>query len=233
MIRGPLDYARKTPQGLPEASGVQNGPTSLNGLGNPVRKRLVKAPQSRALQVSLSATTAALPWSGWDPEIRPRPDRRRSVGQCTWRFPARRMAASPSSDARSRASVARARAPISRAPDGADRFLDRDFGVMGARASSLRCRPARACYARIGAAVQVNVSAMKRRVIFACTGVHPIWLPDSTRVVFSTERDLASLPGSSKHKVWVAHLALYDYATGTVRLLTSGVSNNEEPTLCR
>jgi len=67
----------------------------------------------------------------------------------------------------------------------------------------------------------------------AFSGNNPIWLPDSTRVVFSTERDLAPLPGSSKHKVWVAHLALYDYAAGAVRLLTSGVSNNEEPTLCR
>lgn len=67
----------------------------------------------------------------------------------------------------------------------------------------------------------------------AFSGNNPIWLPGSTRVVFSTERDLAPLPGSSKHKVWVAHLALYDYAMGAVQLLTSGVSNNEEPTLCR
>jgi len=67
----------------------------------------------------------------------------------------------------------------------------------------------------------------------AFSGNNPIWLPDSTRVVFSTERDLALLPGSFKHKVWVAHLALYDHATGAVRLLTSGVSNNEEPALCR
>ena len=64
-------------------------------------------------------------------------------------------------------------------------------------------------------------------------GNDPIWLPDSTRIVFSTERDLALLPGSSKHKAWVAHLALYDYAARAVRLLTSGVSNNQEPTLCR
>jgi hypothetical protein len=67
----------------------------------------------------------------------------------------------------------------------------------------------------------------------AFSGNDPIWLSDSTHVVFSTERDLAPLPGSSKHKVWVAHLALYDYTTGAVRLLTSGVSNNEEPALCR
>ena len=67
----------------------------------------------------------------------------------------------------------------------------------------------------------------------AFSGNHPVWLPDSTRVVFSTERDLVPLPGSPKQKVWVAHLALYDYATGAARLLTSGVSNNEQPTLCR
>jgi hypothetical protein len=67
----------------------------------------------------------------------------------------------------------------------------------------------------------------------AFSGNNPIWLPDSTRVVFSRERDLGPLPGSSTHKVWVAHLALYDYTAGTVRLLTSDASNNEEPTLCR
>jgi hypothetical protein len=66
----------------------------------------------------------------------------------------------------------------------------------------------------------------------AFTGENPVWLPDGSNIVFTTPRELALLPGSWKHQVWTAHLAVYNLAARHQTLLTSGVTNNVDPTLC-
>ena len=64
----------------------------------------------------------------------------------------------------------------------------------------------------------------------AFTGNDAVWLTGTT-IASSTPRDLAPLAGSSK-QVWTAQLAVYDLTTQRRILLTSGVSNNVQPTLC-
>jgi hypothetical protein len=79
---------------------------------------------------------------------------------------------------------------------------------------------------------------MTRRVISGCAGLLLIAsLADAQQVVFS--RRVYQVRGRSFQQLWRWSVAdgtlaqLYDYAAGAVRLLTSAVSNNEEPTLCR
>jgi Tol biopolymer transport system component len=67
----------------------------------------------------------------------------------------------------------------------------------------------------------------------ALTGNDPVWLPDGRSIVYSTPRDLVPLTPSSERRVWSAHLARYDLAAHKETLLTSGVTNNEQPALCR
>jgi hypothetical protein len=64
------------------------------------------------------------------------------------------------------------------------------------------------------------------------TGNNAVWLPGGNAIVYSTPRNLAPLPPSGAHSVWSAHLAIFDLAAHTETLLTSGVTNNEQPTLC-
>lgn len=65
----------------------------------------------------------------------------------------------------------------------------------------------------------------------AFTGNDAVWLPDGSAIVFTTPRDLVRLEGSSK-RVWAAQLAFYDAATRKETLLTLGVTNNVQPTVC-
>jgi Tol biopolymer transport system component len=64
------------------------------------------------------------------------------------------------------------------------------------------------------------------------TGNDPVWVPGKAAIVFSTPRDLVLLPGSTKRKVWAEHLAVYALATGKQTVVTSGATNNVQPTLC-
>lgn len=66
----------------------------------------------------------------------------------------------------------------------------------------------------------------------AMTGNNPVWLPKGDAIIYETPRDLVPLPLSGTHRVWSAHLARFDVATRTVTRLTSGVTNNVQPTLC-
>lgn len=66
----------------------------------------------------------------------------------------------------------------------------------------------------------------------AMTGNNAVWLPGRNAIVYSTPRDLAPLPASGAHSVWSAHLAIFDLAVRRETLLTSGVTNDEQPTLC-
>jgi Tol biopolymer transport system component len=66
----------------------------------------------------------------------------------------------------------------------------------------------------------------------AFTGNGAVWLPDNTRIVFSTPRDLAALPWSPRRSVWVAHLGIFDLTSHSETALTSGITNDVQPTLC-
>jgi Tol biopolymer transport system component len=63
----------------------------------------------------------------------------------------------------------------------------------------------------------------------AGSGSDAMWLPGRNAILFTTPRDLAPL-GSTTKNVWVEHLALFDIATRQQTLLTSGATNNVEPT---
>jgi hypothetical protein len=67
----------------------------------------------------------------------------------------------------------------------------------------------------------------------AMSGNNAVWLPGRNAILYSTPRDLAPLPPSGAHSVWSAHLAVFDVATRKETVLTSGVTNNEQPSLCR
>jgi hypothetical protein len=122
------------------------------------------------------------------------------------------------------ATARRARpAYVSSPPDGADRLLRRDRGVMGARASSPRCRPARACCASIAAAVQVSVSAMTRRVIFGCAGLLLIASSaNAQQVVFS--RRVYQVRGRSFQQLWT-----WSVADGKLTQLTISPRDHTSP----
>jgi Tol biopolymer transport system component len=66
----------------------------------------------------------------------------------------------------------------------------------------------------------------------AFTGNDPVWMPDGANIVFTTPRELVPLPGSWKRHVWAEHLAVYNLAADQSTLLTSGVTNNMQPTVC-
>lgn len=59
------------------------------------------------------------------------------------------------------------------------------------------------------------------------------WLPGRDRLLYVTPRDLAQLPGASKRTVWVQHLGVFDPVTGTSKGITSGLTNNLDPVVCR
>jgi Tol biopolymer transport system component len=66
----------------------------------------------------------------------------------------------------------------------------------------------------------------------AMTGDNAVWLPGRDAIIFETPRDLAPLPPNGAHSVWSAHLAIFDLTTHRETLLTSGITNNIQPTLC-
>jgi Tol biopolymer transport system component len=66
----------------------------------------------------------------------------------------------------------------------------------------------------------------------AMTGNSAVWLPKGDAIIYETPRDLMPLPLSATHRVWSAHLVRFDVATGTETPLTSGVTNDIQPTLC-
>jgi Tol biopolymer transport system component len=66
----------------------------------------------------------------------------------------------------------------------------------------------------------------------AMTGNTPVWIPNGDAIIYETPRELVPLPLSGTHRVWSAHLARFEVATRTETRLTSGVTNNVQPTLC-
>ena len=66
----------------------------------------------------------------------------------------------------------------------------------------------------------------------AMSGNHAVWLPDGETIVYETPREMVPLPPSGKHRVWSVHLARFDVGKHTQARLTSGVTNNVQPTVC-
>ncbi len=66
----------------------------------------------------------------------------------------------------------------------------------------------------------------------AGSGNDAVWLPGRNAILFSTPRDLAPLGRTAKN-VWVEQLALFDVATRQQSVLTSGATNNVEPSAIR
>ncbi len=64
----------------------------------------------------------------------------------------------------------------------------------------------------------------------AGSGNDAVWLPSRNAILFTTPKDLAPL-GKTAKNVWVEHLALFDLATRQQTLLTSGATNNVEPSV--
>ena len=64
------------------------------------------------------------------------------------------------------------------------------------------------------------------------SGNNAMWLPGRNAILYTTRLDLVPLPPSGEHSVWSTHLAVFDVATRKATPLTSGVTNNVEPTLC-
>jgi hypothetical protein len=63
----------------------------------------------------------------------------------------------------------------------------------------------------------------------AGSGNDAMWVPGRSAVLFTTPKDLAPL-GKTTKNVWVEHLALFDVATRQQTPLTSGATNNVDPT---
>ena len=67
----------------------------------------------------------------------------------------------------------------------------------------------------------------------AGSGNNANWLPGRHAIVYSTPRDTVPLSASGEHSVWSSQLAMFDLAAHKRTLLTSGVTNNVNPVVCK
>jgi hypothetical protein len=59
------------------------------------------------------------------------------------------------------------------------------------------------------------------------------WLPGRDQIVYVTPQDLAPVPGGRrKRNVWVQQLKFFDPLKGTATDITSGLTNNVDPSWC-
>jgi len=80
----------------------------------------------------------------------------------------------------------------------------------------------------------VNSATMKLQKVASAEQYSMIWLPGRDELLYTTPRDLASLPGARRERgVWVQQLMRFTPATGTSQAITSGVTNNLDAALCR
>jgi hypothetical protein len=68
----------------------------------------------------------------------------------------------------------------------------------------------------------------------AGSGNSEAWLPEHDVFFYTAPRDLAPLGGGSRrpHGVWVEHLMTFDPASAKTTAITSGVTNNLQPSVC-
>lgn len=77
----------------------------------------------------------------------------------------------------------------------------------------------------------VNLATMKLSTV--ASAYTALWLPGRDQIVYVTPQDLAPLPGNQrKHNVWVQQLMFFDPAKGTPTAITSGLTNNVDPSWC-
>ena len=68
----------------------------------------------------------------------------------------------------------------------------------------------------------------------AASGNAAAWLPDRDEFFYTSPRDMASLAGARRPRgVWVQHLMVYNPASGKTAAVTSGITNNLQPSVCR
>jgi len=59
------------------------------------------------------------------------------------------------------------------------------------------------------------------------------WLPDRDEFFYTSPRDMASLAGARRPRgVWVEHLMVFNPASGKTTAITSGITNNLQPSWC-
>jgi hypothetical protein len=68
----------------------------------------------------------------------------------------------------------------------------------------------------------------------AASGNAATWLPLQDAFFYTSPRDMASLGGARRPRgVWVEHLMVFNPASGKTTAITSGITNNLEPAVCR
>lgn len=73
------------------------------------------------------------------------------------------------------------------------------------------------------------LDAARSEWIAAGSGNDAMWVPGRNEIVYSTPRDLSEV---GKRSVWTAHLVRFDPATRKAAPITSGVTNNVQPSAC-
>jgi hypothetical protein len=77
----------------------------------------------------------------------------------------------------------------------------------------------------------VNIATMKLSTV--ASAYTAFWLPGRDQIVYVTPQDLAFLPGGPrKRNVWVQQLMFFDPAKGVPTAITSGLTNNVDPSWC-
>jgi hypothetical protein len=77
----------------------------------------------------------------------------------------------------------------------------------------------------------VNLATMKLSTV--ASAYTAFWLPGRDQIVYVTPQELAPLPGGyRKHNVWVQQLMFFDPVRGTPAAITSGLTNNVDPSWC-
>lgn len=77
----------------------------------------------------------------------------------------------------------------------------------------------------------INLATMKLSTVASADTA--FWLPGRDQIVYVTPQDLAPLPGGhGKHNVWVQQLMFFDPAKGKPTAITTGLTNNVNPSWC-
>ena len=77
----------------------------------------------------------------------------------------------------------------------------------------------------------VKLATMKLSTV--ASAYTAFWLPRRDQIVYVTPQDLAPLPGGHrKRNVWVHQLMFFDPVKGTPTAITSGLTNNVDPSWC-
>jgi WD40 repeat protein len=73
----------------------------------------------------------------------------------------------------------------------------------------------------------------KMKLTASGSGNDEAWIPGRDDFIYTAPRELASLTGARRPRsVWVQHLMVYSAASGQVTAITSGITNNRQPSVC-